>query len=61
MVFFLLNQSYDIIICVYSFELFSQVSDVTLGPLVLHLVSLAITSLSNLLMIMASWLLSFHL
>ena len=29
-----LNQSYDIIICVYWFELFSQVSDVAHGPLV---------------------------
>ena len=30
-----LNQRYDIIICVYWFELFSQVSDVAHGPLVL--------------------------
>ena len=29
-----LNQRYDIIICVYWFELFSQVSDVAHGPLV---------------------------
>ena len=29
-----LNQRYDIIICVYCFELFSQVSDVAHGPLV---------------------------
>ena len=29
-----LNQRYDIIICVYYFELFSQVSDVAHGPLV---------------------------
>ena len=29
-----LNQCYDIIICVYCFELFSQVSDVAHGPLV---------------------------
>ena len=32
--FSFLNQSYDIIICVYWFELFSQVSDVAIGPLV---------------------------
>ena len=32
-----LNQSYNIIICVYWFELFSQVSDVAHGPLVLKL------------------------
>ena len=30
-----LNQRYDIIICVHLFELFSQVSDVAHGPLVL--------------------------
>ena len=30
---FSLNQHYDIIICVYRFELFSQVSDVAHGPL----------------------------
>ena len=30
-----LNQRYDIIICVYWFELFSQVSDVAHGPLVI--------------------------
>ena len=36
MVFFTsLNQRYDIIICVYWFELFSQVSNVAHGPLVL--------------------------
>ena len=29
-----LNQRYDIIICVYLFVLFSQVSDVAHGPLV---------------------------
>ena len=35
MVFFSsFNQRYDIIICVYWFELFSQVSDVAHGPLV---------------------------
>ena len=32
-----LNQRYDIIICVYWFELFSQVSDVAHGPLVYFL------------------------
>ena len=32
-----LNHRYDIIICVYWFELFSQVSDVAHGPLVSHL------------------------
>ena len=31
-----LNQHYDIIICVYWFELFSQVSDVAHGPLVFN-------------------------
>ena len=34
MVFFSLNQHFDIIICVYWFELFSQVSDVAHWPLV---------------------------
>ena len=33
-IFSSLNQRYDIIICVYWFELFSQVSDVAQGPLV---------------------------
>ena len=33
-VFSSLNQRYDIIMCVYWFELFSQVSDVAHGPLV---------------------------
>ena len=33
-IFSSLNQCYDIIICVYWFELFSQVSDVVHGPLV---------------------------
>ena len=35
--FFSLNQHYDIIICVYWFEMFSQVSDVAHGPLLLVL------------------------
>ena len=34
--FSFLNQRYDIIICVYWFELFYQVSDVAHGPLVVH-------------------------
>ena len=34
-IFSSLNQCYDIIICVYWFKLFSQVSDVAHGPLVL--------------------------
>ena len=34
MVFFSLNQRYDITLCVYRFVLFSQVSDVAYGPLV---------------------------
>ena len=33
MFFSCLNQRYDIIICVYWFEMFSQVSDVAHGPL----------------------------
>ena len=33
-IFSSLNQLYEIIICVYRFELFSQVSDVAHGPLV---------------------------
>ena len=36
MFFSSLNQHFDIIICVYWFELFSQVSDVAHGPLVSH-------------------------
>ena len=45
MVFFSsLNQRYDIIICVYLFELFSQVSDVAHGPLVIAKISYEIPS-----------------
>ena len=35
-VFSSIYQRYDIIICVYKFELFSQVSDVAHGPLVIR-------------------------
>ena len=45
MFFFSLNQHYDIIICVYWFELFSQVSDVAHGPLVFGLMTLKWISL----------------
>ena len=49
-----LNQHYDIIICVYWCELFSQVSDVAHGPLVWNITNIKIISLCNCIVLASS-------